>query len=69
MPNANTTETAKKPKSGATDNSEEAAAKGDKPEALIDEAVWESFPASDAPTSWAGKDIAPQDREPDAKKG
>jgi len=33
----------------------------------IDDAADQTFPASDAPASWAGKDIAPQDRE-DAKK-
>jgi hypothetical protein len=30
---------------------------------IIDEQSWESFPGSDAPAAWAGKDIAPQDRE------
>jgi hypothetical protein len=32
-----------------------------------DEATLESFPASDAPASWAGRDIAPQDRPAPAK--
>jgi hypothetical protein len=32
-----------------------------------DEATLESFPASDAPASWAGRDIAPQDRAPQPK--
>lgn len=35
---------------------------------IIDEQSWESFPGSDAPASWAGKDIAPQDREKKEKK-
>lgn len=35
---------------------------------IIDEQSWESFPGSDSPASWAGKDIAPQDREKKEKK-
>ncbi len=29
---------------------------------LIDENAWESFPASDAPGSWAGRDLTPEER-------
>ena len=36
----------------------------DKSQEAEDEATLESFPASDAPASWAGRDIAPQDRAP-----
>jgi hypothetical protein len=32
-------------------------------EELIDETVWESFPASDAGASWAGRDIPPDERK------
>ena len=38
-----------------------------KTETKIDDASDQTFPASDAPASWAGKDISPQDRE-DARK-
>ncbi|MDB4976485.1 MAG: hypothetical protein JWN48_4826 [Myxococcaceae bacterium] len=33
----------------------------------IDEASAESFPASDAPTSWAGRDIPPDERKSEQK--
>lgn len=36
---------------------------------IIDEHAWESFPASDAPSSWAGRDIAPEEQEKQADKG
>lgn len=35
----------------------------------VDEAAKQTFPASDSPAGWAGKDIAPQDREDAQKKG
>ena len=35
---------------------------------LIDENAWESFPASDPPASWAGRDIPPDEREAQADK-
>jgi len=28
----------------------------------IDEEAWETFPASDAPSHWAGRDIAPESK-------
>jgi len=34
----------------------------------VDDASDQTFPASDAPASWAGKDIAPQDRADAQKK-
>lgn len=34
---------------------------------IIDENAWESFPASDAPGSWAGRDIPPDERETKGK--
>jgi hypothetical protein len=34
---------------------------------IIDERAWESFPASDPPATWAGRDIAPQEREAPAE--
>jgi len=34
-----------------------------KPDKLVDETVWESFPASDPSGSWAGKDIPPDERK------
>ena len=33
---------------------------------IIDEHAWESFPASDPPASWAGRDISPEERDADA---
>jgi hypothetical protein len=51
-------------KAQSKDTAEASAAKA---ETKIDDAADQTFPASDAPASWAGKDIAPQDRE-DAKK-
>ena len=30
---------------------------------LIDEHAWESYPASDPPASWAGRDIPPEERD------
>jgi hypothetical protein len=77
MPNRNTeTEKSKlKPEKPRADN--DASKKDFKGEAqegqakkwdIIDEHAWESFPASDAPASWAGRDIAPQDREAEENK-
>jgi hypothetical protein len=34
----------------------------EKTQAQIDDDAKQTFPASDAPGGWAGKDIAPQDR-------
>jgi hypothetical protein len=35
---------------------------------VIDENAWESFPASDAPANWAGRDIAPAERQAAAEE-
>lgn len=35
----------------------------------LDEQAKQTFPASDAPAGWAGKDIAPQDRPGAQRKG
>lgn len=35
---------------------------------IIDESAWESFPASDSPASWAGRDISPEERDELRKK-
>ena len=35
---------------------------------IIDEHAWESFPASDPPASWAGRDLTPEEREEKAKE-
>lgn len=35
----------------------------------VDEQAEQTFPASDAPAGWAGKDIAPQDRKDAQKNG
>ena len=32
----------------------------------VDESVIETFPASDPPSSWAGRDLTPQEREEQA---
>jgi hypothetical protein len=49
--------------------SEQAAAKPAKKLDAIDEAAWETFPASDAPASWAGRDIPPDEKaQPDKDK-
>lgn len=34
---------------------------------LTDENNWETFPASDAPAAWAGRDISPTEREARAR--
>ena len=34
---------------------------------VIDEQSWESFPGSDPPSSWAGRDIPPDEREPEGE--
>ena len=34
---------------------------------VIDEQSWESFPGSDAPSSWAGRDIPPDERDAEAE--
>jgi hypothetical protein len=41
---------------------------GEKKWDIIDEHAWESFPASDAPSSWAGRDISPDEREAQAER-
>jgi hypothetical protein len=66
MPNRNTSDPKATPEKPRADN--EAAQKPLKGETkkkwdIIDEHAWESFPASDAPASWAGRDISPADRE------
>jgi len=35
---------------------------------IIDETAWESFPGSDPPSTWAGPDLTPEEREERAKK-
>lgn len=35
---------------------------------IIDEHAWESFPASDSPSSWAGRDLTPEELEERAKE-
>jgi len=46
----------------------DAAADGKKKWDIIDEQAWESFPGSDPPSSWAGKDLTPEEREAKAKE-
>ena len=55
---------AKQPKSGTKSSTEASATVSNR----VDDASDQTFPASDAPASWAGKDIAPQDREDAAKR-
>jgi hypothetical protein len=54
-------EATSKPKDGST-------AQAGKTQNEVDETAKQTFPASDAPASWAGKDIAPQDRKDAQKK-
>lgn len=35
---------------------------------VIDENAWESFPASDPPANWAGRDIPPGERKEESTK-
>ena len=35
---------------------------------IIDEHAWESFPASDPPATWAGRDLTPEERDALKKK-
>ncbi|MEY4514205.1 MAG: hypothetical protein RLZZ450_6327 [Pseudomonadota bacterium] len=48
---------------GAQKAKDAANVSAEKTQAQLDEAAKQTFPASDAPASWAGKDIAPQDRK------
>ncbi len=51
------------------DKTERQALQGEQPNVpqkmwdIIDERAWESFPASDPPATWAGRDLTPEERE------
>jgi hypothetical protein len=69
MPNSNSQKRgAAQPEKPPAKAEQDAPESADKPDGqkrkwdIIDEHAWESFPASDPPASWAGRDIAPQER-------
>jgi hypothetical protein len=67
---ANKTNKAKtsRPKASAKTSAKTSAEAGLSASNKVDDASDQTFPASDAPASWAGKDIAPQDRADAQKK-
>lgn len=69
MPNSNTRTERQTAPDKPQNKPGQAVLEGDNPDGqkrkwdIIDEHAWESFPASDPPASWAGRDIPPEERE------